>query len=142
VGELKTKETDLDVVAFIQKVSIEKRKQDALVILEMMASIASMQPKLWGASIIGFGSYHYKYDSGREGDAPLLGFSPRKANLVLYVLTNFKGQEDLLSRLGKHKTGKVCLYINKLADIDLSVLEDIVQNAFNHMIHVYKPTVR
>ncbi|MBL4735982.1 MAG: DUF1801 domain-containing protein [Flavobacteriales bacterium] len=140
--EAKTQQTDADVLTFINKAPTDTKREDALTVLGLMTNITNMEPKMWGASIIGFGSYHYKYDSGHEGDAPLLGFSPRKANLVLYVLTNFKGQGEMLKKLGKHKTGKVCLYINKLADIDLSILEDIVQNAFNHMIHVYKPTVR
>ena len=87
---------------------------------------------MWGPSIIGFGSYHYKYESGREGDAPLLGFSPRKQNLVLYVLNNFEGQDALLQKLGKHKTGRICLYINKLADVDMEIFEEILTSAWGH----------
>ena len=137
MAENKTKETEADVLEFIDTVEPEKKKADTLIVLEMMNRITKVQPKMWGTSIIGYGTYHYKYDSGREGDAPLLAFSPRKANMVLYVLTNFRGQEELLAKLGKHKTGKICLYLNKLDDVVLDVLEDIVQNAHNHMMKVY-----
>jgi len=137
MAENKTKETEADVLEFIDTVEPEKKKADTLIVLEIMNRITKVQPKMWGTSIIGYGTYHYKYDSGREGDAPLLAFSPRKANMVLYVLTNFRGQEELLAKLGKHKTGKICLYLNKLDDVVLDVLEDIVQNAHNHMMKVY-----
>ena len=123
-------------MAFINKLPTDKKKEDALIVLELMSKVSGIEPKMWGASIIGYGSYHYKYDSGREGDAPLLAFSPRKAKHVLYVLTRFRGQEELLAKLGKHKTGKICLYLNKLDDVDLGVLEDIIQNAFNHTVRV------
>ena len=98
-----------------------------------MRRVTGEPAKMWGPSIIGFGQYHYRYDSGHEGDMCLIGFSPRKANLVLYVLPGFEGQADMLARLGKHKHGKGCLYINKLADVDLAVLEELAAASFKHM---------
>lgn len=103
----------------------------------MLERITGESPKMWGPSIIGFGSYHYKYDSGHEGDMCRLGFSPRKAELVLYVLTEDPGQTEKLTRLGKHKTGKSCLYIKKLADVDMAVLEEIATDALSYMNRKY-----
>jgi len=124
MAEMKTKENDADVLAFLDSIENPIRKQDGLVMLEMMQRATGLPAKMWGASIIGFGSYHYKYASGREGDAPRVGFSPRKANIAVYTL--FDDFAEILLRLGKHKTSKACLYINKLADIDLAVLEELV----------------
>lgn len=103
----------------------------------MMERITGHEPKMWGPSIIGFGSYHYRYDSGHEGTACRLGFSPRKAQLVLYVLTESEGEAELLARLGKHKIGKCCLYINKLADVDMDVLETLTRRAWDWMNRRY-----
>ncbi|NER15344.1 DUF1801 domain-containing protein [Leptobacterium flavescens] len=128
----KTKPTDQNVTDFINAIPHETRRKDGFFILDMMKRITGLEPVIWGPSIIGFGSYHYKYDSGHEGDAPLIAFSPRKQHQVLYVLSNFKGQEELLKKLGKYKTGKVCLYVTRLENIDLEVLEEIVQKAWDH----------
>lgn len=137
MAELKTRATDASVRDFIAAVDHPVRRADAETLLAMMERVTGEQPRMWGPSIIGFGSYHYRYDSGHEGDAPRLGFSPRKAQLVLYVLTGYMGenaeQERLLARLGKHKVGKSCLYINKLADVDMEVLEQLCVSCWDDM---------
>jgi hypothetical protein len=133
MAETKTKPTQVSVDSFIDAVENPVRREDARVVLAMMGRITGQAPLMWGPSIIGFGSYHYRYDSGHEGDAPRLGFSPRKAQLVLYVLSEWPGQADLLARLGKHKTGSSCLYINKLADVDLTVLEALARGCWDWM---------
>ena len=133
MAELKTKATDASVEAFLHGVESEKKREDAFAILALMAEVTGEPPKLWGSSIIGFGSYHYKYASGHEGDACLTGFSPRKQNLVLYILAGFDQYDALLAKLGKYKTGKSCLYINKLADIDPDVLRELVAQSVAHM---------
>ncbi len=97
------------------------------------AQVTKLEPAMWGTSIVGFGSYHYKYESGREGDMPLVGFSPRKQNLTLYIMDGFEGYDRLLGKLGKHSTGKSCLYINKLEDVDLDVLRELVASSYKHM---------
>ncbi len=135
MAENKTKQTEASITDFINTVPNERKRTDGFALLEMMQRITQVTPKMWGPSIVGFGKYHYKYDSGHEGDAALLGFSPRKQNLVLYVLSNFDKQDALLKKLGKHKTGKVCLYINKLADVDQGVLEEIITEAWDHVKH-------
>lgn len=125
-AELKTKPTSADVEKFLNSIENEKRRKDAFVILDLMKKVTKEEPKMWGASIIGFGSYHYKYESGREGDWFLAGFSPRKTNFSIYIMSGFKEFDGLLSKLGKHKTGSSCLYINKLEDVDLSILKKMV----------------
>ncbi|MCF6306023.1 MAG: DUF1801 domain-containing protein [Rhodobacteraceae bacterium] len=132
---MKTKENDGDVLAFLNRLENPTRKQDAMVVLEMMQRATGLPAKMWGPSIIGFGSYHYKYASGREGDAARVGFSPRKANIVIYSLFDDFG--DILVRLGKHKTSKACLYINKLADINLEALEELVRENMQAMERKY-----
>ncbi len=123
--ENKTKPTKLSVAAFIDALPDPTRRADAKTLVKLMKTASGETPQMWGTSIIGFGSYHYKYDSGREGDMPLVGFSPRKAATVLYGL-NASGESKLLEKLGKHTIGKGCLYIKKLADVDQKVLEAIV----------------
>jgi hypothetical protein len=123
MAENKTKPTKLSVAAFIDTLTDPARREDAKALVKLMQSAAGEAPKMWGPSIIGFGSYHYKYDSGREGDMPLIGFSPRKATNVLYGLTGASDSKALLTKLGKHTTGKGCLYIKKLADVDQKVLQ-------------------
>ena len=123
MAENKTKPTRLSVAAFIDALTDPARRADAKALLKLMQSAASEKPKMWGSSIIGFGSYHYKYESGREGDMPVIAFSPRKAATVLYGMTGFSESAPLLAKLGKHTTGKGCLYIKKLADVDQHVLE-------------------
>lgn len=125
MAENKTRPTSASVNAFIAAVENETRRRDARTILAMMKRISGTSPKMWGPSIIGFGTQHYRYESGREGDMPRMGFSPRKASLALYLLYG-KRVADLLARLGKHKTAVSCLYINKLSDVDLAVLEEMM----------------
>ncbi|NNC94754.1 MAG: DUF1801 domain-containing protein [Chitinophagales bacterium] len=125
MAELKTKKNDASVVAFLDSVNDEKRKKDAIAILAILKKVTKEEPKMWGGSLIGFGEYHYKYESGREGDWFRIGFSPRKQSLVLYIMSGFDKYDELLSKLGKYKTGKACLYINKLEDINLEVLLEI-----------------
>jgi hypothetical protein len=122
----KTKPTKLSVAAFIDGIPDQTRRADARAIVKLMRSATGETPKMWGPSIIGFGSCHYTYDSGREGDMPIAGFSPRKAATVFYSLSGFNGAEALLARLGKHTVGKSCLYIGKLSDVDQKVLEALV----------------
>jgi hypothetical protein len=124
----KTTETDNSVTEFVSKVENEVRRKDAHKLIELFKSITGYEPKMWGPSIIGFGSYHYKYASGHEGDAPIAGFSPRKDSLVIYVAAEFEKREALLSQLGKHTSSKSCIYVKKLDDIDLSVLKQIIKN--------------
>jgi len=125
----KTKPTKLSVAAFIDALAEPTRRADAKALVKLMQSAAGEKPKMWGPSIIGFGSYHYRYESGREGDMPVVAFSPRKAATVLYGLIGFSKAAALLARLGKHTTGKGCLYIKKLADVDHHVLEALVAKA-------------
>ena len=131
--ELKTKRNKGDVEAFLNSVSDEKKRQDSFTVLEMMKQITGKEPEMWGNSIIGFGSYHYKYASGREGDWFVTGFSPRKQNLTLYIMSGFAEYNQLLSKLGKHSTGKSCLYIKKIEDVDVDVLKELVKQSVEHM---------
>jgi hypothetical protein len=133
MAETKTRPTAVSVDEFIEAVADPVRREDAKAIRAMMERVSGEPARMWGPSIIGFGSYHYRYDSGHEGDACRLGFSPRKAEQVLYVLTGDPAQEGLLARLGKHKTGRSCLYVKKLADVDVEVLEEITRSALAHM---------
>jgi hypothetical protein len=126
MAENKTKATKVSVAAFIDAIQDEARRSDAKALVKLMQKAAGEKPKMWGPSIVGFGSYHYVYDSGREGDMPLIAFSPRKAATVLYGLG---GSKALLPKLGKHTTGKGCVYIKKLADVDQKVLETMVAKA-------------
>ena len=130
----KTQPTDVDPREFIAAVEHPVRRADAEVLLELMHKVTGEEPVMWGPSIIGFGSYHYKYASGREGDAPAVGFSPRKASQSLYVLADYPGLDELLSQLGKHKRSVACLYVNKLADIDLDVLTEMVKRCYDYTL--------
>ena len=131
MAELKTKKNDASVEDFINTVEHEGKREDAFQILALMKTITKEEPKMWGNSIIGFGDEHYKYASGREGDWFKCGFSPRKANISFYLMgCDISQANDLLEKLGKHKTGKGCLYINKLADIDINVLEKLIKKAY------------
>ena len=123
--EAKTKPTDISVAEFIAAVENPVRRADAETVLALLEEISGEPATMWGPSIIGFGKYHDRYDSGPEGDAPRIGFSPRKAQTVLYILGGFEGQDELLARLGKVKTSVACLYVNKLADVDMAVLREI-----------------
>jgi hypothetical protein len=126
MADNKTKPTKLSVAAFIDALPDETRRADAKALVKLMQSATGEKPKMWGPSIVGFGSYHYTYESGREGDTPLAGFSPRKAATVLYGVTGLSDSNELLAKLGKHTTGGGCLYIKKLADVDRKVLEALV----------------
>jgi len=132
-GANKTVPTRVDVAQFIDNVEPAVRKADALALLDLMRRATAQEPVMWGPSIIGFGSYHYEYASGRTGDAPAVGYSPRKASLALYGLTNHPGAEEALLRLGKHKRGASCLYVTRLAAVDLAVLEELVGAGYRHM---------
>lgn len=125
--EPKTKPTAVDPHEFVDAVEHPTRRQDALTLMELMSTVTGEPPTMWGPSIVGFGQRHYRYESGHEGDEPLVSFSPRKSNLVLYSLTTTPGSEELLEKLGKHKRGKGCVYVNKLADVDLDTLEELVR---------------
>ena len=129
MAENKTKPTKLSVSDFIDAITDQGRRADAKALVKLMQKAAGEKPKMWGASIIGFGSHHYVYDSGREGDMPLIAFSPRKAATVLYGFTGFDGSEAFMAKLGKHTTGKGCVYIKKLADVDQKVLENMAAKA-------------
>lgn len=136
-AQLKTTWTKASVKAFLDAVENEQRRADAKAVIKIMQEVSGEKPVMWGSSIVGFGRYHYKYESGHEGDAPRAGVSPRKANLVLYVLAGFEGEAALLKNLGKHKTGVSCLYINKLADVDEGVLRDLIARSWAHMKEKY-----
>jgi hypothetical protein len=125
----KTKPTDLSVASFVNALAEPTKRSDAKALISSMKRATGEQPKMWGASIIGFGAYHYTYDSGREGDTVLVGFSPRKSATVVYGVTGSKFAARLLLKLGKHTTGKGCLYIKKLADVDQHVLEQLIVEA-------------
>lgn len=137
MAEIKTRATDVSVDDFIAAIDNPQRREDAKKVRAMFERVTGEPARMWGPTIIGFGSYHYKYDSGHEGVMCRLGFSPRKAELVLYVLTGADGQEARLAQLGKHKTGKVCLYIRKLSDVDEAVLEEMSAAALAHMNEKY-----
>jgi hypothetical protein len=131
MGTVKTIVNDASVTDFINAVPDETKRKDGFMLLEMFSRLTGEKPRMWGTSIIGFGSYHYKSErSSQEGDWPLTGFSPRKQNLTLYIMLASDSYTDLLKHLGKHKTSKGCLYINKLADVDLVVLEQVIARAF------------
>ncbi|KRD61630.1 hypothetical protein ASE40_08875 [Flavobacterium sp. Root935] len=122
----KTTETQQSVTDFINAVENDAKRNDAFELVKIMQEATGFEPKMWGPSIIGFGSYHYKYDSGHEGDAPLAAFSPRKAATTVYFYLPEENREELLSKLGKHKSSKACIYINKLTDIDIEILKKII----------------
>src|SRR6476620_2621804 len=123
MAENKTKPTKVSVASFINQLADQTKRSDAKALVQLMQEVTGEPPKMWGPSIIGFGTYHYKYDSGREGDMPLTGFSPRKPAIVIYILTGARGSETLFAKLGRHTIGKSCLYIKKLADVDQAVLK-------------------
>ncbi|MBY5959798.1 DUF1801 domain-containing protein [Membranicola marinus] len=134
----KTRETDANVEAFIESfANTEQKKQDSFELIKLMQNITGFEPKMWGPSIIGFGRYHYKYASGHEGDAPLVGFSPRKSAISLYVFTGKEDHEYLLDNLGKFRKGKACIYINKLADINQAALENLINETIRFLQATY-----
>ena len=138
MAELKTKLTDASVTDYLNAIENEQVRQDCFVILEIMQEATKAKPQMWGDSIVGFGTYHYVYASGREGDWPLTGFAPRKKNITLYIMAGFEQYEELLSRLGKFSRGKACLYIKRLSDIDMPMLKELVQASVDRMIRTNK----
>ncbi len=131
--ENKTQPTDADVDAFIDAVENDRKREDSRVLLDLMREVTGEEPVMWGSSMVGFGQYHYRYESGREGDWFLAGFAPRKSSLVVYIMSGFPRHEELMSKLGKHRTGSSCLYINKLDDVDLDVLRELVRRSVEHV---------
>jgi hypothetical protein len=140
-AELKTKQNEADVDAFLQGVEDEAKRKDGLALLKLFKQVTREKPKMWGTSIVGFGIYTYKSPStSRTGDWYLTGFSPRKQNLTIYIMPGFKAYGDLLKKLGKHKTGGGCLYINKLSDVDEKILKELITVAFKQMKENHSPT--
>ena len=137
MSDLKTKPTTASVNAFINAIDDERKREDARAVAAMMAEITDAPPKMWGSSIVGFGSYHYRYASGREGDFMETGFSPRKRALTLYIMAGFSDYEGLLARLGKFSTGKSCLYIKRLADVDETVLRELIDRSVAYIRDKY-----
>jgi len=137
MAENKTQPTKASVAQFLNGIEDDRKRRDAKAIDQMFREITGEKPTMWGPSIIGYGTYHYKYESGREGDFMRLGFSPRKQSLTLYIMSGFRKYASLLKKLGKHKTGKSCLYVNRLDDIDMDVLRNLAQESWNEMNRRY-----
>lgn len=135
--EPKTKETNNSVIEFIEDIENLKKREDTYKLLDLFTEVTGYEAKIWGPSIIGFGAYHYKYKTGHEGDSPLVAFSPRKAKVSLYFAPDDPYRESLLKNLGKHTTGKSCVYINKLADVDVNVLKSLIENTVKFMKQSY-----
>lgn len=135
----KTQQTIASVDDFIASVADPAQREDARLTIEIMERLSGKPARMWGPSIVGFGSYHYRYESGREGDMCRIGFSPRKGQTVLYLIDGFAGHAELLAQLGKHKTGKACLYIKRLADVDMAVLEQLCSRSLAYMAEKYPP---
>ena len=138
MAENKTKPGKASVTAFMNSIEDKQKRLDAKKVAGMMREATGSRARMWGANIVGFGEYHYKYDSGREGDFMITGFSPRKQALTLYVIPGFKHFEPLMDKLGKYKTGKSCLYIKRLADVDEKVLRQLIEGSVKHMRKNYK----
>lgn len=136
-AKAKTTETKASVTAFIKKTD-KAKQEDSIELLKIFEKASGFEPRMWGPSIIGFGSYHFKYESGREGDAPLCGFSPRKQEFSLYLSSGFAEREELLKKFGKHKSAKACIYIKKLEDIDVAVLKKMISLSVKHTKSIYK----
>ena len=136
MAENKTQKTDASVDDFLYSVENERKRSDSIALTELMRDVTGEEPAMWG-SIVGFGSYHYVYESGRQGDSPIAGFSPRKQNLTVYIMDGVEKYDALLADLGKHKTGKVCIYINKLDDVDVATLRKIIKKSVDHMHEEY-----
>jgi hypothetical protein len=137
MSEQKTKPTNASVKAFLEAIEPDGRRRDAIALEELMAKVTGLEPAMWGPSMVGYGEYDYIYESGHSDTSFVTGFSPRKANLVVYLMPGFDGATHLLGKLGKYKTGKSCLYINKLADIDMGALEELIRAAFTAMLRKY-----
>jgi hypothetical protein len=137
VADLKTRPNDQDVEHFLNSIADARQRQDCLAIAALVREVTGAEPRMWGEKIVGFGSYHYRYASGREGDAPLIGFSPRKQNLTLYLFYGFDQDRELMQRLGKHKVGKACLYIKRLDDVDQAALRELIQWSVEQTARAY-----
>ncbi len=137
MAELKTKQTEASVEKYLDTIEDPRRRADCEAISALMKRATRCEPRMWGPSIVGFGSYHYRYETGHEGDACLAGFSFRKPEIVVYIAEDFESREELLQQLGKHRTGKVCLYIKRLSDIDVGVLEKLVKASLAEMRRRY-----
>lgn len=137
MAELKTKKNNASVKEFLDSIEDEQKRKDCQEISKMMRKASGKMPKMWGDSIVGFGEYHYKYASGREGDMCRIGFSPRKQNIVVYIVDGFEKYEKLMAKLGKHKTGKSCLYIKRLEEIDKTVLEKLIVESLKYFDKKY-----
>jgi hypothetical protein len=135
VAELKTKPTPASVEAFVQAIDDPKRREDCLTLVALMKKVTKCEPKMWGSSIVGFGDHHYRYESGREGDTFILGFSPRKDAITVYLCAGIERFSETLEKLGKHKTGKGCLYIRRLDDVDESILATLLKKAATNPVH-------
>lgn len=133
MSENKTRPTNEDVIDFLNSVDHKTRREDGFALLEMMEEVTGEEAVMWGSSIVGFGRYRFKYESGREGEWMLCGFSPRKQSLVLYIMPGFKSYDNLLKKLGKHSTGKSCLYIRRLVDVDQAVLQELIDRSVAQM---------
>lgn len=137
MAENKTTRNKNNVIDFLNNIREEKKRQDAFNLLELFKKTTGLRPEMWGSSIVGFGNYHYKYESGHEGDFFLTGFSPRKQSLTIYIMTGFDRYPLLMDKIGKYKTGKSCLYVKKLEDINLEVLKDVIRQSVDHMNRKY-----
>lgn len=133
MSDLKTKANQQSVIAYLNTIEPQKRREDSFAILALMQEVSGEEPQMWGDKIVGFGRYHYKYASGREGDWFLAGFAPRKQNLTLYIMSGFDGYDELMGKLGKHSTGKSCLYIKKLEDVDQAILRQLIAQSIANM---------
>jgi hypothetical protein len=133
MAELKTKPSEASVEDFLNGVADEQKREDCFSLLAMMKEVTGLEPQMWGDSIIGFGTYHYKYKSGHEGDWFLTGFAPRKRNLTVYIMAGFDQYGALLEKLGKYSTGVGCLYLKKLADVDQAILQTLVKQSVEHI---------
>jgi len=137
MAENKTKQNNQSVAKFISRVEDPQKRADSKAIIKLMKQVTKAEPKMWGSSMVGFGRYHYKYDSGREGEWFITGFSPRNQNLTIYIMPGFDKYDSLMKQLGKHKTGKSCLYISKLEDVDTKVLKELIKQSFQYMKKKY-----
>jgi Domain of unknown function (DU1801) len=137
MAQHKTIENSLGVHDFLNTVPDKNKRADCFNLLNIISENTGFNAKMWGTAIVGFGSYHYRYESGRTGDAPLVGFSPRKDSIVLYLASEFKNREELLAKFGKHKTGKACVYVKKLSDIDVEVLKEMITHSVAKISSLY-----
>lgn len=138
MAEAKTKPTNASVEKFLNQIPDEVRREDCFKIAKMMEEITGCKPKMWGPSIVGFDTYHYKYASGHEGDWPIAAFSPRKQDLTIYVMPGFRKYRELMQQLGKHRTGKSCLYIKRLSDVHVPTLKKIIRQSVKEMKQLIK----